>query len=173
MKDFVPIIVAIIALIGTVIGIYIGFRKSQQDRDSGRFGQYEKDRQGVYRDLWDRVEQFNIKARIELVEANELSAHLQSLNAFMLRSGIYLDDADRNLVNQYVEAAYNFQKVVRESGLDEAEVPLGKTQAIPYEIIQAHIVIGKAQNEALKLRSQVIEKVRRVLGGKPAIATGK
>src|ERR1700681_242669 len=150
MRDFVPISVAIIALLGTVIGIYVGFRKSQEDRDSGRFGQYEKDRQGVYRDLWDRVEQFNVRVKVERVEATELSAYLQSLNAFMLRSGIYLDDDDRRLVNQYVEAVYDFHKVVRDSGIQEAEVPLGQTQQIPLEVVKAYRTIGKAQEEALK-----------------------
>jgi hypothetical protein len=173
MKDFVPIAVALIAFIGTVIGLYVAFRKSQRDRDSERFGQYEKDRQGVYRDLWDRVEQFNVKVRVEKVEASELSGHLQALNAFMLHSGIYLDDDDRRLVNQYVEAVYDFQKVVRESGIEEAEVPLGKTQEIPLRIVEAYRAIGKAQDEALRLRSQVVKKIKSVLGGRPAIATVK
>ena len=166
MKDFIPIIVAIIAFVGTIVGIFIGYRKWRGDRDSSRYGQFEVDKQQAYKGLWNRIEQYNIKVRVEEVTSEQFSDHLRELNSFMLRHGIYLDDDDRALANKYAEAVFDFQKTVRNSEVEDARIPLGSTQDIPDSAIQGAKEIGEAQNVALKLRSEIRDKIRSVLSGK-------
>ena len=165
MKDFIPIITAVIAFAGTILGIYIGYRKWRRDQDSARFGQFEKDKQLAYKNLWERVEEINIKVRVEEVNSDQFLEHLQELNRYMLKHGIYFDDDDRALANKYAEAVYSFQNTVRDSGAIEASVPLGATQDIPQSVLQGAKEIGEAQSRALKLRSEIREKIRSVLSG--------
>lgn len=154
-----------IVLAGTILGIYIGYRKWSRDRDLARFGQFEIDKQQAYKELWAQVEKINITVRIEEVNSEQFSAHLQDLNSFMLKHGIYLDDDDRILANKYVEAVFNFQNTVRSSDSGEASIPLGATQDIPDDVIQGANEIADSQNLAIKLRSEVREKIRSVLSG--------
>ncbi|MFQ5677417.1 MAG: hypothetical protein ACE5G1_16130 [bacterium] len=100
------------------------------------------------------------------VSKSDFSKKIQALNAFMLKSGIYIDDPDRALVNDYLKAVYHFQKVVRESGSEDAEIPLGETQSIPTSVTDAIKAIEEAQKETATLRDELLKKTRQVLSGK-------
>ncbi|MFQ5677418.1 MAG: hypothetical protein ACE5G1_16135 [bacterium] len=66
MNDsLIPIFTAILAFIGTLLGIVAGYRKWRREKQSERFGQFEKDRQALYKKLWERVEEVNIQVRID------------------------------------------------------------------------------------------------------------
>ena len=125
MKEYIPIVTTIMALIGTFIGLIIGYRKWNKEQHSQKFGQFDKEKQEFYKELWSRVEEFNIKIRIEEVGSNEFTDHLQKLNAFLLKQGIYIDDIDRALTNDYAKAVFDFQKIVKDSNIQEANVSLG------------------------------------------------
>jgi hypothetical protein len=165
MKDFIPIITATIALFGTMLGIYFGYRKWHLDRKATRFNQFEKDLQRVYRELWEKVETFNIRVRVEEINMEQFSEHLKDLNSFMLQYGIYFEDEDRDLANKYANAVFNFQNAVRNSDIEEARIPLGETQVIPQEVIDQAKEIGEAQELALQIRSQIRTRIRTVLSG--------
>ncbi len=53
----------------------------------------------------------------------------------MLRSSLYIDDPDRQLVNSYIQAAHRFHEVVR-SGEVDADINLGDTAIIPEAVLQ-------------------------------------
>lgn len=165
MDDLVPIITAIIALVGSALGVYVGYRKWSRERHAERFGHFAKDQQAVYKELWDRVEAFNIKVRIEEVTSEEFSTHLRELNTFMLEKGLYFDDADRSLANDYARAVFDFQASVRAADQLEAEIALGDTGDIPTEVTTAFREIGDTQERALELRSELRGKIRLVIGG--------
>lgn len=165
-ESLVPILTTVIALIGTLVGIFVGYRKWKRDRESERFAGFEKDRQSAYKKLWENVEEVNVQVRIDEVSRSDFSRKVQALNAFMLKSGIYIDDEDRALVNEYLKAVYNFQKVVRESGSKEAQIPLEETQPIPPSVSKDLKTIEVAQNKAVILRDELIKKIRHVLTGK-------
>ena len=166
MIDLNPLIAALIAFAGTALGIFFGYRKWKKDRDSSRFGQFEKDTQATYKALWDQIEEFNIQVRIEDVTTEQFTEHLKKLNSFMLKGGIYLEDDDRALANNYTRAVFDFQNVVKKSEMDEASIPLGATQDIPQEAINNAKEISEAQEMALRLRSEIRDRVRSVLSGK-------
>jgi hypothetical protein len=166
MNDLIPIITATIALIGTVIGLIFGYKKWKSEQNLKSFGQFGKDKQNAYKELWNRVEEFNIKVRLEEVDSNDFSIYLQNLNAFLLKSGIYIKDEDRVLANDYVEAVYLFQKTVKDSDIEAAKVPLGDTAIIPPHVFEQSKEIKRTQQNALSLRDELLTKIRKVLGGK-------
>jgi uncharacterized membrane protein len=44
MKDYIPIITALIAFVGTVLGIVITYRKWRKEQNAKRFDQFEMDK---------------------------------------------------------------------------------------------------------------------------------
>jgi len=167
MSDYIiPISVALIALIGTLVGIYYGHRKWRVDRDSARSKQYLADRQATYKDVWDRVEQLNVDGRITEISSDVFSDRLTELNALMLKAAIYIEDADRSLVNEYISAARSFHQAVRASSSEDAHSALGETVAMPTEVLDREMAIRETRDDALRHRETLVERVRTVLAGK-------
>jgi hypothetical protein len=90
------------------------------------------------------------------------SKRIAEINAFMLRSSLYIDDPDRQLVNSYIQAAHRFHEVVR-SGEIDADINLGDTAIIPEEVLQQCKALRESQKSALALRETLLNKIRSVL----------
>ena len=158
------IIAAVIALAGTMIGVAVGYRRWSRERTAQRFARFETDRQDVYRSLWDRVEQINAALRRDRVDEVGFSQLVADLNEFIIRNGAHVDDADYQLVNQYVTAVRSFHEVV--SRLEpEVQVPYGRTQTIPPDVVNRVKELGEAQQHVTKLRNELRTKVRMIIGG--------
>jgi len=162
MDEYIPIITAVIALIGTVIGLIFGYRKWRKEQHAKKLDQFNKDRQESYKDLWNCLEDFNIKVRIEGVDNKDFFKHRQNLNAFLLKKGIYIDEEDIELSNKYAEAVFNFQEAVKESNNQEAKSDFQGTSS---PVTEQTTEIGNAQKRALKLRDELLKKIRRILSG--------
>jgi hypothetical protein len=158
------VIAALIALLGTLVVAVIGYRRWDKERQAQRFSRFEADRQDVYKILWDRVQNVNASLRRGRVDASGFSELVADLNEFMIRNGAHLDDADQQLVNKYIAAVRSFHEVVSSADL-EAQIPYGSTQAIPPEVANRIKHLSEAQQQANRLRDQLREKVRLVLGG--------
>jgi hypothetical protein len=158
------VIAAAIALAGTLIGIIVGYRRWSRERTSERFRRFETDRQDIYKSLWDRVEEINAALRRDRVDDSGYRERLADLNEFIIRNGAHVDDADYQLVNEYVAAVKHFDDAV--SVLEpEAQVPYGDTRVIPREVLQRARDVADAQEHVLQLRNQLRSKVRTVIGG--------
>ena len=160
------VLAALIALVGTLVGVVFAYRRWSQEKQSVRFGKFEDERQSVYRTLWDRIEGINVALRRERVDGQRFQELVADLNEFMLRHGAHLGDEDRVLANRYVQAVQVFDAAVRESG-EDAQIPYGTTQDIPLEVVQRARKLSKAQEEATTLRDELRRKVRVVLSGSP------
>ena len=161
----VPIIVALLGLAGTIAGLILGYRKWVQERHTEHSKAFRADRQGAYKQLWERAEQLNVDGRIAEIPDEEFSRRVAEINAFMLTSNVYLDDSDRGLVNSYIRAARAFHEAVRSSDDAGAEVALGETQDIPQGALQRSQAISETQQKALELRASLLQKVRSVVAG--------
>jgi len=159
----VPILVAVIGLSGTMIGLYVGYRKWNLEKQLERSTPYRTERQKAYKELWDRVEQLNVDGRLQPIPMDVFSDRLTELNANILRSGLYIDDTDQTLINEYVRAAREFHTAVRESENIDAQLALGDTAQIPQHIVAAEHRIRETSKQALALREKVVTRIRSVL----------
>lgn len=158
------VIAAAIALVGTLIGLVIGYRRWARERTDQRFARFEADRQDIYKSMWDRVEQINASLRRERVDNAGFGELVSDLNEFIIRNGAHVDDADYQLVNRYVAAVKQFHDIVSKLP-EEAQVPYGQTQAIPEEVVKRITELGEAQVQVGRLRDELRSKVRLILGG--------
>jgi hypothetical protein len=162
-KDvLVPIAVALIGLVGTLTGLCVGYRKWLADKRIAASKTLTAGRQKAYEELWEKVERLNVEARIEEIPQEDYSKRIAEINAFMLRSSVFIDDSDRHLVNAYIQAAHRFHEVVR-SGEVDADINLGDTAIIPEHVLQQCNALRETQKRALALRETLLKKTRSVL----------
>ncbi len=65
-KEYVvPIAVALIGLVGTIAGLWVGYRRWLEDKRVAASKGFYAGRQEAYQQLWDKVEGLNVDARIE------------------------------------------------------------------------------------------------------------
>jgi hypothetical protein len=126
---------------------------------------FAEDRQRIYKEMWERVERLNVEGRLHEILEQEFSRRIAEINVFLLTSNVYIDDADRKLVNSYARAARAFHEAVRCSG-EAAKLALGETADISEEVIQRASAIGETQAAALAFRASLLEKVRAVVSGR-------
>ncbi len=160
------VLAALIAFVGTFVGLWIGYRRWVKERKSARSARFESDQQDVYKTLWEKVEEVNVALRRDRVDARGFAALVADLNEFMLRNGAHLDNSDAHLVNQYVAAVERFHEAVCRAGA-KAKIPYGRTQEIPPEIVEKARTLADAASQASELREQLRLKVRKVLIGDP------
>src|SRR5687768_11420313 len=114
-ESLVAIIVALIALIGTLAGIAVNYRQWRQDRNAERSKKYGAERRETYKTLWDQVEALNASLRRNKIDETQFTELVADLNEFMLRKSAYLDDNDQSLTNKYIIKAKQFHDIVSKS----------------------------------------------------------
>jgi hypothetical protein len=166
VKEYLaPILVALIALAGTIAGLWVGYRRWLEDKRVAAATGFHAGRQAAYRQLWEKVERLNVDARIEQIPQQDYSKRIAEINAFMLTSSVYIDDSDRKAVNSYIQAAHRFHEVIRSCEIEGANVELGDTAIIPNEVLQQSKALLESQKSALGLRETLLQRVRSVVSG--------
>jgi hypothetical protein len=160
------IIAAVIGAAATVLAAVFGYRQWARDRTSQKSARFDADRHEIYKSLWDRVEQVNAALRREKVDEAGFQEMVADLNEYILRNGVHVDEADYKLANEYVAAVKTFHRVV--SKLDpEDQVAYGRTEMLPRSVVSKAAEVGRAHSEVSRLRQQLREKVRAMLGAEP------
>lgn len=153
---------ALVILIGTTV-VYLQWNRRQATPTNSEF---EEIRRVIYKEIWERAENLSIQIRLEQVLTGELSNEVKKLNVFMLKNGVYLDSDTKLLVNQYVKAVDEFQRVIKSSDNEDAKVAFGETEEIPESVLIAVRDIRVAQENALSLRTKLVGKIQIILAGK-------
>lgn len=159
------VIAAALALIGVLVGLVVGLQRWRSERRDTRTADFIKDRQAAYRSLWSGVEGLSVALRTEAFTGETLRDRIRDLNADLLRAGVYIDERDRELASSYVKAVEQFHLIVSSSDDPGAKVSFGDTASIPPEVIQRSRDLGVAQERVMKLRAQLVERIRLVLKG--------
>jgi len=157
------VIAATIALIGVLAGLVVGARRWRRDRRDARSADFTKDRQAAYRGLWSSVEGLSVALRTDTLTDEAFRARIRDLNADLLKAGLYVDEADRELASSYIKAVERFHLVVTSSNDPGAKVTFGDTGIIPDDVILRVRDLGAAQERAMDLRAQLVQRIRLVL----------
>jgi hypothetical protein len=158
------VIGAALALLGVLAGLGVAVRKSSRERRDAKTADFTKERQTAYRALWINVEGVSVALRTEALTAEELRDRIRNLNAELLKAGIYVDEADRELASAYVTAAERLQSIASSSNDPVAKAAFEATSRIPSEVVQRVRDLGAAQEQATSLRAQLVQRIRAVLG---------
>ena len=84
------------------------------------------------------------------------------MNAFLLRSSLYIDEEDHSIANQYIDAVTVLCENVTKFGDDEDQLARDSTiMYIPNKV--NGFEIARAQDKAQELRRKLIKKYKRIL----------
>lgn len=154
----IPVAVAVIALIGTLAATFLTHRRWKVERRST----YAEERRQVYRNIWDLAEGLNLQYRTGELSEETYRPALTALNAAMLKASPHLDEADRVLIRDYVQAVEDFLLLIARSGEDEARASVSLTGNVPADVASRLIALGTAQQRALDLRGRVVTRMRTI-----------
>jgi hypothetical protein len=167
MADFLKVAVpAFLALLGTLIGLWIANRKWKRERQDTRLSEFRNQQQAAYAKFWEKLEAIHVKMRTELLGDDEFSQQVRDANSFILQNGIYLQREDHEIANEYMKALQALQDRVVNSKNQKASAALFDTGPMPSEIVNAVRKIHAAWEEVERLRTTVFARVQTVMQAK-------
>jgi hypothetical protein len=160
LKDAVP---ALVALVGTVVAVLIGYRQWRIQQDSNRVSEYRSQKQQMYKELWGKLEDVHIRLRITVVGGDEFRLLVQDINSYILKGGLYLEKDDQRLVNQYLSQVREFTNMVAASDLTVAKEAVRLTAEYPVEAFKQFRDLQRIQAEVNEIRETIIVRFRKIL----------
>jgi hypothetical protein len=164
MNEYLKIILpGSIALIGTIITIFIGYRQWKRQQESSRYASFVTEKQSAYKGLWEKLEEVHIKVRSEDVQISEFNNLLRDINSYILKHSLYLDREDQILSNQYLKDLYRFKEIVAGSDDAHAKEEFAVTgPGMPVETVREFKLL---YDEVDRIRNRIIERFRLIIGG--------
>ena len=150
---------ALIALVGTIVTVIIQQRNRKSDQTQG----FVTDRQNVYKQLWEMLEDAHVKLRTtQDMDGGQFKALLSDVNGFILKSSLYLEDGDQALANRYIKAIRRMRDLIAETDNEELQDAMEITGAIPVEpeTMQA---LRQSVTEVDSLRNELLERFRKFI----------
>ncbi|MFL0809671.1 MAG: hypothetical protein K6L76_04595 [Agarilytica sp.] len=155
----ISIIVALVGLLGTLLGLFIGFKKWNYEKNREKREEYIKDRQNAYKSLWEKLEHLHAEIRKGEFDAASLRDLRFAFNSHVLSIDIYLDTEDRKYCNEYLSDVEAVAKGVAESGNASLQDDWAITAAFPEEHGNALQAFASMETR----RSYLINKIKQVL----------
>jgi hypothetical protein len=155
------IIPALIALVGTLLTILIGVWQWRKQTTAGRTDQFQSDKQAAYKSLWDNLETAHITLRVDNHNPADYQKLVQTVNSFILKHALYLEDQDRLLANTYLKQLQAFAQYVQSSQDTGLKETWADTGAFPPEMTAAI----RAYRDMDETRQQILERCRKMLSG--------
>lgn len=166
MSEYLKIILpALIALIGTIIAIMVGYRQWKHQQDASRYGSFATEKQTAYKTLWEKLEEVHITLRTEEVSRSDFKRLVLGVNTFILKNSLYLEEQDRDLSNQYLQAVRKLKEAIASSQNERAEEAMETSAAIAKDVIETAQQVKASVNEVDLIRNSIIERFRKIVGG--------
>jgi len=140
---------------------------------SDRAKSYQDKRQEAYEGLWEVVQTAHLRMRQSLTEgfSDGISAFLVDVTSFGWKNGIYIDEADQALAQEYLFMVYEFLRLVVQD--EVAKDWVATTANLPRRVPRTLRAMQVAQDKADELHAQLAGRVRAVLAGLPDQPTGQ
>ena len=140
---------------------------------SDRAKSYKDKRQEAYEGLWEVVQTAHLRMRQSLTEgfSDGISAFLVDVTSFGWKNGIYIDDEDQALAQEYLFMVYEFLRLVVQH--EVAKDWVATTASLPRDVPRTLRAMQVAQDKADELHAQLAGRVRAVLAGLPDQPTGQ
>jgi hypothetical protein len=158
-------VAALIALVGTVLAILVGYRQWKRQQQTTREGEFRFQKQQTYKELWEKLEDVHIRLRTGVVSSDEFRSLIRDVNSYILKRGLYLEGDDQQLANQYLSKVREFTDLVAACDSGDAKEAVSETAEIPSDVILNVRGLGKIQTEVNQIREEILVRYRRVLLG--------
>jgi hypothetical protein len=166
MSALTSILPAATGLAGVFAGLAAGEIRWRRERTVARGAAFLKRRQDAYAELWAVVEEAHVEARVALDEFNarRIAELTLRVNSYVLRNGVYIDDADRELAERYLRAVFTLVETIRSDGNPAERALLMTTARLSADFGRRVSSAVNARAEVDRLSELLRVRVRRELG---------
>jgi hypothetical protein len=118
------ILAALIALVGTILTVYVGYRQWKHHQDTNYLPVFQNDRQVAYKILWGILpnpstlsERKNTRDKTEhfvfnFFSEDELNEALDKIELHILKTIIYIEEEDGKLAIQYIKDLLKVRQIM-------------------------------------------------------------
>jgi hypothetical protein len=157
---------ALIALVGTLVAIFIGYRQWKSQRDQTRSQKFQEGRELAYKQLWEKLEEVHLKVRSDSVGKRDFDELVQEVNAYLLKNSLYVAKADRKLATEYLDAVWKLSQLVAKSKDKRIQSEWAKTGPLPADALDEYRELQTAWKIAEESRDKAVARFQNVLAGK-------
>jgi hypothetical protein len=160
---FLAILAPVLGLLGTVVGLVVGERRQRRTEARQQQEDFRKGEAAAYLELWRLVEESEMRLRssLQFLSKANLAGQLTAVNQFMIRNGVYIAAADRQLVWEYLFGVYEFLRLAaQDPGVRQAVEITGVPPSLTSRVEGLTAVADRVE----ELRAQLETRVRAVLG---------
>ena len=168
METLKTILPAVIALVGTLIVAFIGYRQWKgQQRSTGSAPLLAEKRQ-AYTAVWQKLEVAHLFIRSETFDRQRYLELVREVNMEMMQSGLLLEPGEKGVVNSYLVSMETLAKSLddyEDSAIrDDARERMYITADLPPEILERASGLRDAYLDLERKRDEVQNRFRRVIG---------
>jgi hypothetical protein len=133
-------------------GLYRSWRAQDPTADLA----FRRARHAAYRVLWAKLDSVYWKLRESNGDASTLRALLIDVNAFLAENFLYVQEADQELLTQYVLSLQRFRAAVCPLINNERPPSESTGRPTPGPLVEINVVT----QEAVALRNRVLQQIR-------------
>ncbi|MFZ4814294.1 MAG: hypothetical protein ACOYL5_07155 [Phototrophicaceae bacterium] len=168
LSDGLTILVpSLVALIGTAVTVWLAFRQQRVQQRHERQSSIQQDRVAAYKGLWATLEEVHLLMRTDKAALQKYNQCMTTINEYLMKNDLYLDDEDRALSRRYVVALKKVTELVEKYADEIPQLKAG--WAITAPLIPKKIAQFQEEETALittlnDVREQILIKCRRIIG---------
>src|SRR5512141_2834986 len=117
---FRTVIGPLLALVGTVLVAFLGYRQWRKQQDWVRYGGFVSERQAAYKELWQKLEAVHLYVRTESFDETKFDELVRSANVHLIEYGLHVDRGEKKRANDYMAALCNLGKLLAASNVEKA-----------------------------------------------------
>lgn len=159
---------ALIALAGTLVGAFLGYRQWRKQQNLATYGRFLQERQTAYEALWTKLEAVHLSIRSADFEEAAFRELVRVVNTHLISVGLYLDRGEKQRVSDYLAALGDLGRLLTESAASEAREnakrSMHDTAAIPLNVLDEVKGLKGAYDAVEGHRERLILHFREVLG---------
>ena len=167
MDEWVKVVLpALIGLVGTLAVVLVGYRQWKRQHDKEHIQAFQTARRLAYEKLWGMLEKAHVEARTSPMSDRRFRELVQELNALILRSSLYVGEADASLSRQYLDAVFRVSRLMAQAKSRRAKREWIDTRPLSAETLEEYQELNTAWCAAETLRDQVISRFQGILLGR-------
>lgn len=167
MDEIIKIAIpALIAFLGTLLTIFIGYRQWKSQRDLTRSQKFQGDRELVYKELWGKLEDVHLKVRTDSVGKSEFDELVKEVNTYLLKNSLYIEKTDTKLTTEYLDSVWRVSQFVAKSKDKRIKNEWTKTGPLPADALDEHKELQTAWKIADETRDKLVSRFQSILAGK-------
>lgn len=163
IKTAIP---ALIAFLGTLLTILIGYRQWKSQRDLARSQKFQGDRELAYKQLWEKLEDVHLKIRTDSTSKSEFDELLKDVNTYLLRNSLYIEKTDQKITAEYLDSVWKVNQLIAKSKDKRIKEEWTKTGPLPAEALDEHKELQAAWKVVDEARDRVVSRFQNILAGR-------